>query len=205
MKFLILTFKVFKRLYKIVCLPYEQTITFILMKLNGVVIDTGFKSRGIPCVDISLGGSFIIGKNFRMNNGKRYNKIGRPQQCFFIVGKKGKLNIGNNVGISQTALICEKSISIGDYVKIGGNVVIYDTNFHTLDSYLRTESISDICNTIRQNVIIGNNVFIGAHSTILKGVTIGNNSIIGACSVVTKDVPMNEIWGGNPAKFIRSL
>ena len=50
---------------------------------------------------------------------------------------------------------------------------------------------------------IKDDVFIGAYSFVLKGVTIGNNSIIGACSVVTKNVPDNEIWAGNPAKFIR--
>ena len=54
-------------------------------------------------------------------------------------------------------------------------------------------------------VIINNNVFIGAHSIILKGVTIGENSIIGACSLVTNDIPANEIWGGNPARRIKTL
>ena len=32
-----------------------------------------------------------------------------------------------------------------------------------------------------------------------------NNSIIGAGSVVTKNVPDNEVWVGNPARFIRKL
>lgn len=47
--------------------------------------------------------------------------------------------------------------------------------------------------------------FIGAGSIILKGVTIGEYSIIGAGSVVCKDVPSGEVWGGNPAHFIRKL
>ena len=54
-------------------------------------------------------------------------------------------------------------------------------------------------------VVIGGNVFIGARCIILKGVTIGENSIIGAGSVVTKSIPANEIWAGNPAKFIRKI
>ena len=51
-------------------------------------------------------------------------------------------------------------------------------------------------------VIIGNNVFIGAESVILPNLKIGNNVIIGANSTVTKDIPNNEVWAGNPAKFI---
>ena len=53
--------------------------------------------------------------------------------------------------------------------------------------------------------MIKDNAFIGAHSIILKGVTIGENSIIGAGSVVTKSVPDNQIWAGNPARFIRNI
>lgn len=123
---------------------------------------------------------------------------------FLCCRKKGQLIIGNNVGISSTALICDKKIVIGDFVKIGGNVVIYDTDFHALDPELRRHTELE-CNTNKQEVIISNNVFIGAHSTILKGVYIGENSIIGAGSVVTKSIPDNEIWAGNPVKFIRKI
>ncbi len=52
---------------------------------------------------------------------------------------------------------------------------------------------------------IEDNVFIGANCIILKGVKIGDRSIIGAGSVVTKNVPSDQIWAGNPAKFIREI
>ena len=54
-------------------------------------------------------------------------------------------------------------------------------------------------------VIIKDNAFIGAGSIILKGTIIGMNSIVAAGSVVTKSIPDNEIWGGNPAKFIKKV
>ena len=53
------------------------------------------------------------------------------------------------------------------------------------------------------NVILKDNCFIGANVVICNAVTIGENSIVGAGSVVTKDIPDNEIWGGNPARFIK--
>ncbi len=52
-------------------------------------------------------------------------------------------------------------------------------------------------------VIIQENVFVGAGSIITKPVIIGHDSIIGAGSVVTKSIPENEVWAGNPARFIK--
>ena len=49
---------------------------------------------------------------------------------------------------------------------------------------------------------IGDNVFVGAGTTINYDVRIGSNVIIGACSLITKDVPDNSVVAGVPAKFI---
>lgn len=51
-------------------------------------------------------------------------------------------------------------------------------------------------------IIIGDNVFIGANSTILYDVHIGNNVIIGAGSLVNKDIPDGVIVAGVPAKVV---
>ena len=116
----------------------------------------------------------------------------------------GVLIIGDNVGISSSAIVCWNKIILEDGVTIGGNTVIYDTDFHPLsfDRHKLNEKEEAI---LARPVILKKNVFIGAHSTILKGVVIGENSIVGACSVVTKDIPANQIWGGNPARFIKEL
>jgi acetyltransferase-like isoleucine patch superfamily enzyme len=41
------------------------------------------------------------------------------------------------------------------------------------------------------------------NTMICKPVTIGEGAIVGAMSVVTKDIPTNEVWAGNPARFIK--
>lgn len=51
-------------------------------------------------------------------------------------------------------------------------------------------------------VVIGDDVFIGAHAIVLPNVRIGNQVIIGAGSVVTKDIPDNSVAVGSPAKVI---
>lgn len=56
---------------------------------------------------------------------------------------------------------------------------------------------------IEGHVEIGEHAFIGTGSIITGNVRIGKGAIVGAGSVVTKDIPDYEIWGGNPARFIK--
>ena len=53
------------------------------------------------------------------------------------------------------------------------------------------------------SVHIKRHAWIGARTIICQGVTIGENAVVGAGSVVTKDIPDNEIWAGNPARYIK--
>lgn len=85
-----------------------------------------------------------------------------------------------------------ENISIGRHVHITMRCVILT---HFLDT--RRDGI---CWKVGR-VEIKDNAFIGANTVI--SVTIGRNAVVGAGSVVTKDIPDNEIWGGNPAHFIK--
>lgn len=51
-------------------------------------------------------------------------------------------------------------------------------------------------------IVLKENCFIGAYTILMPNCSVGRNSVIAAGSVVTKHVPDNEVWGGNPAKFI---
>lgn len=181
----------------------NHVITWFVLKGNNVSFSS-FRTGGIPYVMVARGGKMFLGENFAMNNGLTYNPIGCSQRCTFFVDRGAVLKIGDNVGISQTALVAIDDITIADNVKIGGGVKIYTTDFHSLDPMMR-KSKGDVKNRIKKPVVIKENAFIGAHTIILKGVTVGENSIVGAGSVVTKDIPDNQIWAGNPARFIRNI
>lgn len=58
---------------------------------------------------------------------------------------------------------------------------------------------------ISSPVKLGNDVWIGANSTVLKGVEIGNRTIVAAGSVVTKSFPSDVLVAGNPAKIVKYL
>jgi acetyltransferase-like isoleucine patch superfamily enzyme len=161
------------------------------------------KSMGLPMIRVGKNSRLSIGDRLKMNDGNKNNFIGRDSRCLLVVGDNAQLVIGNNVGMSSSTIVACLSVRLGENVRLGGNVVIYDTDFHSL---LPEERLSPKNPGIQKApVVIEDNVFVGAHSTILKGVTIGTNSVIGAGSVVTKNVPPNEIWAGNPAKFIKKL
>ena len=190
-------------MYHKVLHPFHKLITIVKLKGNNVSYKT-FDTTGIPYIMVALGGNMSIGKGFSMHNDCSGNPIGCFQPCSFVVDNGAKLTIGDNVGISQSALVAIADITIGNNVKIGGGTYIYTSDFHSLDPAVRA-STQDMEQRHSASVVIQDNVFIGAHCIILKGVEIGENSIIGAGSVLTKNVPSNQIWAGNPAKFIKSI
>jgi len=154
----------------------------------------------IFCVSNSKHG-IIIGDNVSINSNRSSNPIGGDTKTILFAKGSGKIRIGDNCGLSNVTLFSMDSIKIGNNVKLGGSCKIYDTDFHWLDLERRlTEN-----GGVTKSVEIKEGAFVGAHSIILKGVTIGEGSIIGAGSVVTKSVPDGEMWGGNPARFIRKI
>jgi len=102
--------------------------------------------------------------------------------------------------------------TVGKYCSIASGVVIFTGGEHRVDwvtTYPFSVLWSEVAGHIqghpktKGNVIIGNDVWIGADAFILSGVTIGHGAVVGAKAVVTKNVPPYAIVGGNPAKIIR--
>jgi len=154
-------------------------------------------------VYISGFGIIKFGEGVKINSSLSSNPIGGDTRTILSVDKGAILEIGNHTGFSNIAISCKERVTIGNNVKIGGGVKIYDSDFHSLNFEQRKNRATDL--PLKKSVILKDGCFIGAHSIILKGVTIGKESIIGAGSVVAKSVPDGEIWGGNPAKMIRKI
>lgn len=180
-------------------------IAINILKFRFAGIKTGKKLRVQEFVGLYVEGNLIIGDNFRCTSGDMSNAMARNVRAYFKVAPDAVLKIGDNVGISSATLWCANSISIGNNVKIGALCIITDTDAHSLDPQLRANITTDSINAQTAPIFIEDNAFIGTSCIICKGVTIGRNAIVGAGSVVTRNIPDNEIWAGNPAKFIRRL
>lgn len=108
------------------------------------------------------------------------------------------IKIGKGVFINKSCMFVDLGgITLEDNVLVGPEVKILSVN-HPTDPKLRR-------GVVLKSVLVKRNAWIGAGAIICPGVTIGENSIIAAGSVVTKDVPDNSIFGGVPAKFIKSV
>ncbi|MBV8220093.1 MAG: hypothetical protein JO325_16630 [Solirubrobacterales bacterium] len=91
-------------------------------------------------------------------------------------------------------------ITIGADCLFGWSVEILDSDFHDLHPRRRNTGTP-----VTKPVTIGDNVFVGAHTTVMKGVAIGADTVVGACSVVLHSLPAGVVAGGNPARVIREL
>lgn len=164
-------------------------------------------------LDIHPESNVMIGDDFTFTSGESINPLCRNQRgCIVAERHNSIIEIGHHVGMSSPCIWAKERITIGNYVNIGGDCIIMDSDAHNLDWRVRdsgemfspTESLDN--HTAKcAPIIIKDHVLIGAKSIILKGVTIGEGSVIGAGSVVVKDIPANCIAAGNPCKVIKLL
>ena len=129
----------------------------------------------------------------------------------FAIGQEGKIIIGDYCYFTNAVLLCELELHLGNYVVIGWNATIADSDFHPLAP---AERIADAiaCSPLgkgqarppilRKAVVVEDDVWIGPNATILKGVRIGRGAFIEAGSLVTRDVPPRARILGNPAQVI---
>lgn len=108
--------------------------------------------------------------------------------------------LGNNSGIGINSIITEKVV-IGNNVMMGPDVKIYSRN-HKFSNILIPMNQQGFQKY--EEVIIEDDVWIGANVIILPGVKIGKGSILGAGCVISKNVEPYSIMVGNPAKKVKS-
>jgi acetyltransferase-like isoleucine patch superfamily enzyme len=134
-------------------------------------------------------------------------KIGNKCQleshiCFKHDGvwSEGKsIIIGDRVFIGRnTEFNIRKLVSVGDDCLIASNCkfIDHDHGFADIEMPMNLQPGPE------EEIILENNVWLGANVVVLKGVVIGCGAIVAAGAVVNKSIPSCEVWGGVPARKI---
>lgn len=118
-----------------------------------------------------------------------------------IIQAFGRISVGKYCQLNPYTVLYGGHIEIGDNVMIAPHCMIASGNhdFKQLDTPMRFAGSFS-----RGAIIIEDDVWIGANSTITDGVVIGKGAVVAANSCVTTNVEPYSIVGGVPAKVIGS-
>lgn len=137
--------------------------------------------------------TIIGGENIRI--GSDFTSMGN---CYFYAND-GSLDIGDNCSVNTNVQFgaSQGQIRIGNRVLIGPNVVMRAADHGIADgSPVRSQAHS------KGEIVVEDDVWIGANAVITRNVTLGSGCVIGAGAVVTHDIPPNAIAVGVPAAAV---
>lgn len=192
------TFHIFRVVVSAISARLWTLLFHVKCRLNGVDVGKGLRCTGPVMIRVHPKGKLIMGDNVVLNASFSSNPVGSSCRMIMWVGPGALLNVGSDSGISHSEIVCMNHISIGNRVKVGGGVKMYDSNFHSLDHEER--SMQPDPGIKVGKIDIGDDVFIGAHTMLLKGSILEKGAVVGAYSLVCNRVPAFQVYGGNPCR-----
>lgn len=176
--------------------------TLIICWMWGVVHGSCVSFRGRTFIRTHRNGDLSLGNHVLFNSRFSANPVGLVNATVIDTRPGGKIKIGDCCGFSSVVMSAMSEITIGSHVLVGGNVRIFDHDFHPVEWQNRRSSLSRAMIRTRQ-ITIEDDVFIGTNAIILKGTHIGARSIVAAGSVVFGlEIPPDSIVKGNPATVV---
>ncbi len=182
----------------------STTISRISLHFQGCSPASDFATSGKCSFKARTEGSIRIGKGVTFLAAWRTNRVGLSGPVLLQTEGGGLMEIGDHSGGSSVVISARSHIVIGRHVNLGGNVRIFDHDFHALDPECRKLGHKEQSAYVRtEPIYIGDEVFIGTNSMILKGVRLGERSLVAAGSVVFRgDYPPDALLRGNPAVVV---
>ena len=184
-------------------LGIKNPIPKLLMKVQGIKYGKNCAFFGLPVIVCTKDSSMTLGDNVVCVSSFLSNLVGLYQRSIIVARGGAKIILEDDVRMSGVTIYSRELIRIGKHTSIGGNVKIFDHDFHPIDPQERLKHPNSGMKT--KPVEIGENVFIGTNVIILKGSKIGNNCVIGAGAVVSGAFEDNTVIVGNPARVIRKF
>lgn len=186
--------------YRTNALLNRLNLIYLKMKFKNLKVGKNCRIDWNSYIDVRQN-ECIIGNNVILQSLKKNYHVGMPFAATILIDVLGaKVKIGDGTSIHGCYVHAQKSIIIGNDCAIAAGVNIIDSNGHVINSKLR-KSVRDI----PEEIIIGDNVWIGLNAVILKGSNIGDNCVVGAGSIVKGIFEKNSLIMGNPAKVIKKI
>lgn len=148
-----------------------------------------------------------IGKNVRFEDDVRIlspERISIADDVLFMYGVYlspcgAHISIGANTHFAPYGVLYGP-LTIGNNVAVAAHVVFASVGH----SFARVDIPMVEQPTTKKEIVIEDDVWVGANAVIIGGVVVGTGTIVGAGAVVTKDVPPFSVVGGTPAQVIRN-
>lgn len=187
----------------------KEMLKAIRNKLEFYFANNHFKKKGTNnTIDFGKNNRYrscrieIIGNNNRIKIGNNGNLKG---MSILVVGNNNYVELGNNVWINATTkrpacINCGhgSKVIFGNYSGLSNNTELHTTDYHPIYDCDHNRINPE------QDIIIGDNVWVGIRSLILKGTELQDGTIVGAGSIVTRKFDEKQvIIAGNPAKIIK--
>lgn len=185
-------------------------------------LDHDWYAGGIP-LNVSLGRDVYVDTSYgfapffsEQSPGLALGEAtGAYDRATFMVGKKGRVNVGAYTVLNGTYIVCHEHIRIGSHCLIAWGSVITDT---WLAADTSIDERRDVLHRAAADplrclaaiarprpVTLEDNVWVGFDSVILPGVTLGRGAVVGCKTVITEDVPAYAVVVGDPARIVRYL
>jgi acetyltransferase-like isoleucine patch superfamily enzyme len=153
---------------------------------------------------MTAGGAISLGESVTLLSRSDSNSLQLSSPCSLCLLRPGaRISIGDASAASGAVICAATSVRVGRRVLLGANCKILDTDFHPLTPEARLNHPTRDASS--EPVVIGDDVFVGAHALILKGVVLGDGCVVGAGAVVSGTFPARSVIAGNPARTIKTL
>lgn len=194
---------VLDRIWRKVTMAWYKFRSPFLAWMWGVRYDKAVLFQGRTIIRTRRVGEISLGEYVVFNSQTLTNLVGLMGPNVLDTSGGGRITVGDHSGFSSAVISSRSEIQIGCRVKVGGNVRIFDHDFHSVDAKIRCTP-DDRLHIKTAPVIIEDDVFVGTNAVILKGTKIGARSIVAAGSVVFGlQIPPDSLVKGSPAQIIR--
>jgi len=198
-----------------------ETISLLAKQQPGFPTVGGFLDDRIA-VGTRVDGVPVCGKiadATKLSNACFVNAIGSPESYLHkadilrksgIVPKDFVTVIHPSAAVSSSAKIDKGSVilshvSVGAGVRVGRHVMVLQNCVLSHDSVLEEGAVLATGVRLSGEVHVGKGAYLGSSVVVRGGLKIGARALVGLGAVVTKNIPSDEIWCGNPARFLRAI